>query len=165
MKKLLVASLVVLVAIGALATGVVFAQGPQPPQTLVTPGYGGGMMGNRGAGPLRDYVEQALAQKLGLAEAQIEEKLAAGKTMYQIVQDTGVAVADIPALLQEVHKTAFAQAVAAGVLTQAQADAMLQRMQGRWENGGMPCLNGGQPGQGGGMGGGQGRGRRGGPNS
>lgn len=169
MKKLLVASLVVLVAIGALATGVVFAQGPQPTQTHTAPGYGGGMMGNRGNGPMHDYVEQALAQKLGLTEAQIEEQLAAGKTMYQIVEDSGVAAADIPALLQEVHKTAFANAVTAGVLTQEQADAMLERMQNRWENGGMPCMNGGQPGQGFGpgagmMNGGQGRGGRRGPN-
>ncbi len=164
MKKLLIAGLVVLVAAGMLVTGVVFAQGPQPTQTPAAPGYGGGMMGgNRGNGPMHDYVEQALAQKLGLTEAQIEEQLAAGKNMYQIVQDTGVAVADIPALLQEVHKTAFASAVAAGVLTQEQADAMLARMQNRWENGGMPCMNGGQPGSG--MGGGHGRGGRGGPNS
>lgn len=163
MKKMLIAVLLVLVALGALATGVVFAQESQPTATATPtgPGFGGrGMMGNRGNGPIHDYVEQALAQKLGLTEAQVEEQLAAGKTMYQIAEDNGIAEADIPALLLEVHKTALTNAVAAGVITQAQADAMLQHIQAGWANGGMPCMNGGQPGQG------QGRGRmRGGPNS
>jgi hypothetical protein len=87
------------------------------------------MMGGRGGyGPMHDYVEQALAAKLGLTEAQVEEQLAAGKSMYQIALDKGIVEADVPALLTEVHKTAFAKAVADGVLTQAQADAMLQRM-------------------------------------
>lgn len=166
MKKLLIAVLLVLVAASALATGVVFAQESQPAAipTPGAPGFGGfgghGMMGNRGNGPIHDYVEQALAQKLGLTEAQVEEQLDAGKTMYQIAQDNGTAAADIPALLQEVHKTALANAVAAGVITQEQADAMFQHKQGHWGDGQGPCMNGGQPGQG------QGQGRmRGGPNS
>lgn len=128
MKKILIAGLAVIVAIGALATGVVFAQGSQPGQAAIAAGYGPGMNGSRGYGPIHDYVEQALAQKLGLTEEQVEQALAAGKTMYQIALDNGVAEADIPALLSEVHKTALDKAVADGVLTQAQADLMLQRM-------------------------------------
>ena len=162
MKKLIIAALLVLLAASALATGVVFAQETQPTATPAAPGFGGpgghGMMGHRGRnGPIHDYVEQALAQKLGLTQAQIEEQLAAGKSMYQIAQDNGIADADIPALLQEVHQTALTNAVAAGVITQEQADAMLEHMQNRLDDGGMPCIDGGQPGQGGG--------RRDGPNS
>ena len=164
MKKLLIAGLVVVIALGVLVTGVVFAQGPQPTQTpLTTAGYGPGMNGNRGNGPIHDYVEQALAQKLGLTEDQIEQALTAGKTMYQVALDNGVAEAEIPALLSEVHKTAFDKAVADGVLTQAQADLMFQRMTA---NGFGPanCPMGGQhPADGTGFHGGRGGGKMGGP--
>jgi hypothetical protein len=127
MKNLLIAGLVVF-AVGALATGVVFAQSLQPVQTSATSGYGPGPQGMGGNGPMHDYVEQALAQKLGLTEAQVEQALAGGKTMYQVALDNGIAEAQIPALLSDVHKTALAKAVTDGVLTQAQADVMLQRM-------------------------------------
>lgn len=122
-KTILIVALLVLV-LGALSVGVVYAQGQQPPVG------GRGMMGGGGAGWMHDYVEQALvAAKLGLTEAQVEEKLDAGQTMYQVALDAGVAEADIPALLTEVHTTAFDKAVADGVVTREQADFMLQRMQ------------------------------------
>lgn len=128
MKKTVLIVALVLVAIGALGVGAVYAQGQQPPQQW------GGMMG-RGGGWMHDYVEEALAAKLGLTEQQVEDQLAAGKTMYQIALDAGTKEADIPALLTEVHKTAFDKAVADGVITRQQADWMLQRMQGNWANG------------------------------
>jgi len=121
-------------------------------------GYGPGMMGGRGGrggnggyGVMQNYVEQALADKLGLTEAQVEEQLAAGKTMAQVALDHGIAQADLPTVFAEIHKTAFDKAVAAGVMTQAQADTMLQNMQNNWDD--MPCLDGDQPGQGYGPGG------------
>ena len=133
MKKLIIAILVGLVAVGMLATGVVFAQGSQPtptPQLTQTPTAPGHGVDRHHDGPLRTYFEQALAQKLNLTDAQLQEKLTAGKTLYDIVHESGVAEADIPALLDEVHKTAAANAVAAGVITQAQADEMLQHQHG-----------------------------------
>jgi len=137
MKKILVIVSVVVMALVIFGAGVAFSQFQQVSAAALPQGYGpgggmmgpGGMMGGRGGyGPMHDYVEQALAAKLGMTEAQVEEQLAAGKSMYQIVLDKGIAQADVPALLTEVHKTAFAKAVADGVLTQAQADAMLQNM-------------------------------------
>jgi hypothetical protein len=130
MKKILIVVSVVLVALVIFGAGFVFSQYQSVSASSLPQGYGpGGMMGGRGGyGPMHDYVEQALATKLGLTEAQVEEQLAAGKSMYQIALDKGIAEADVPALLTEVHKTAFAKAVADGVLTQAQADTMLQRM-------------------------------------
>ncbi len=121
-KTILIVALLVLV-LGALSVGVVYAQGQQPP----VGGYG--MMGDGGVGWMHDYVEEALAAKLGLTEAQVEEKLDAGQTMYQVALDAGIAEADIPALLTEVHTVAFDKAVADGVVTREQADFMLQRMQ------------------------------------
>jgi hypothetical protein len=132
MKKILVVVSVVVVALVIFGAGFVFSQYQSVSASSLPQGYGpgGGMMGGGrgGYGPIHDYVEQALAAKLGLTEAQVEEQLAAGKSMYQIVLDKGIAEADAPALLTEVHKTAFAKVVADGVLTQAQADTMLQRM-------------------------------------
>lgn len=121
-KTLLIVALLVL-AFGALGVGVAFAQGGQPPA------------GQRGYGWMHEYVEQALAAKLGLTETQVEDQLAAGKPMYQIALDNGVKQEDLSTFINEVHKDAFSKAVADGVLTQAQADWMLQRMQNMYQNG------------------------------
>ena len=131
-KTLLIVALVVL-AIGALGVGVVAAQGQNPPGT----GFGYGMMGGGrgGYGWMHDYVEQALAGKLNLTEEQVEDALASGKTMYQIALDNGIAEADLPAFMIDVHQAAFDQAVADGAVTQEQADWMLERMQGMYANG------------------------------
>jgi Spy/CpxP family protein refolding chaperone len=140
MKKTLLIVVLAVLALGALSVGVVAAQGQNPP----VPGFGYGMMGG-GYGWMHDYVEQALAAKLGLTEEQVEDALASGKTMYQIALDNGVAEADLSAFLTSVHQVAFDKAVAAGVVTQEQADWMLQHMQGRYGNGyGLgDCLMGG----------------------
>lgn len=131
MKKTLIFTIVLVVlGLSAFGVGSALAQGQQPPF--------GGMMGGRGMGWMHDYVEEALAARLGMTEQQIEDAFSAGKSMYQIALDAGTAEADVPALLTEVHKVAFQKAVEAGSLTQAQADWMLQRMQGNWANGGQP---------------------------
>jgi hypothetical protein len=138
MKKVLLVIAILALAAVIFGAGFAFAQF-QPVSAQALPSYlgtsmmgrGGGMHGQGGYAPVRDYVEQALAEKLGLTEAQVEEQRAAGKSMYQIALDAGTAEADIPALLEAVHKTAFDKAVADGVLTQAQADAMLEQMQSR----------------------------------
>jgi hypothetical protein len=135
MKKTILITSIVVVALAVLGVGVAFAQGQQPPAQ-------GGMMGW-----MHDYVEQALASKLGLTEQQVEDQFAAGKTMYQIALDNGIKQEDLATFMNDVHKEAFANAVKAGVMTQAQADWMLQRMQNRgFGNGngttGCPMQNG-----------------------
>ena len=129
MKKILLVVSVLVVAAVIFGAGFLFSQYQSVFAAGLPQGFGpGGMMGRGGYGPMHQYVEQALADKLGMTKADIETQLSSGKSMYQIVLDKGIAQADVPALLTEVHKTAFAKAVADGVLTQAQADAMLQRM-------------------------------------
>lgn len=128
MKKTLWIVAIVLLALGAFGVGTAVAQGGTPPYQP----YGGPMMGGRGGyggyGLMHDYVERSLADKLGLTEEQIETELAAGKPMYQIALDNGIAQADLATFMADVHETAFDAAVTDGVVTQAQADFMLQRM-------------------------------------
>jgi hypothetical protein len=132
MKKILLVVSVLAVALVIFGAGFVFSQSQLVSAAGLPQGFGpgGGMMGGRGGygGQIHEYVEQALADKLGMTKADLEAQFDSGKSMYQIALDKGTAEADIPALLTEVHKTAFAKAVADGILTQAQADAMLQNM-------------------------------------
>ena len=110
-------------------------------------------------------MEQAIADKLSMTKEAVETELATGKSMYQLVIDKGTKAADVTALLTEVHKTGLAQAVTAGVLTQAQADSMLTFMTSNGFNpANCPMQNGeGGRGQRGGRGG-MGRGMMGGWN-
>jgi hypothetical protein len=153
MKKTMLIAGVVLAALVVFGVGVVFAQGPAP-------FAGQGPMAQNGGGWMHDYVEQALAAKLGLTEAQVEEQFAAGKPMYQIALDNGIKQEDLTDFLNGVHQDAFASAVKDGVLTQQQADWMLQRMQNRggYGTGNCPMQNGQGGGYGPGMMNGNGRG-------
>lgn len=141
MKKTILLVTLIVAALAVLGVSVAFAQGSRPPT-------------QNGGGWMHDYVEQALAAKLGLTEEQVEEQFAAGKTMVQIALDNGIKQEDVTAFLNDVHKEAFANAVKAGVMTQEQADWMLQRMQSRGYAGGTGnCpMHNGQGGYGRGMG-------------
>ncbi len=148
MRKAFVAVLIVLVAMGALVTGVAFAQGAQPPQTPGA-GYGPGPMANGQAGPLHTYLVEALAARLNLSVDTVSSALQNGSTMYQVALNNGVAATDIPTMLQEVRQSAFSKAEADGVMTQEQANWMLSRMQGAGNGdgtGNCPYFDG-QPGQ------------------
>ena len=123
MKKTLLVTGLIVLALSVLGVGVAFAQGGQPP------------VGQGGYGWMHEYMEQALAAKLGLTEKQVEDQFAAGKPMYQIALDNGITQENLAAFMNEVHKDASDKAVAAGVVTQEQADWMLQRMQNRNQNG------------------------------
>lgn len=108
MKKIMFAVLIVVLALGVFAS-VASAQTTQ-----------------QNTGLLHDYMEKALAEKLGVPLATIEAQFDAGKTLYQIALDNGIAQADLPALMLEVRTTAIKAALSDGVITQAQADRMLQ---------------------------------------
>jgi len=165
MKKIIVGVSVFAIALVIFGAGFLFAQSNVAQAAGLPAGYGpgNGMMGfgggRGGGGVIHNYVEQALADKLGMTEAEVESAFASGKSMYQIALDKGIKEADVTALLTEVHKTALSKAVAAGVLTQAQADTMLQNMSANgFNNGTCPMQNGGARGgrgQGGGMMGGR----------
>jgi len=134
MKKTVLIVGLLVVALAVFGIGAAFAQGPTPP-------YTGGMMGG---GWMHDYIEQALAAKLGLTEEQVEDQLTAGKSMYQIALDNGIKQEAITEFMNQVHQDALAKVVKDGVVTQAQADWMLQRMQSRggYATGNCPMQNG-----------------------
>jgi DNA-directed RNA polymerase sigma subunit (sigma70/sigma32) len=94
-------------------------------------------------GWMHDYVEQALAAKLNLTEEQVEAQLASDKTMYDIALDNGVKQEDLATFMNDVHTEAFTKAVEDGVMTEEQANWMLQRMQNRgFGTGNCPMHNG-----------------------
>ena len=134
-KTMLIVGLVVL-ALGVFGIGAALAQGTQPPVGR------GGMMGG-GIGPMHEYVKEALANKLGITEKDVEDALASGKTIYQITLDHGIKEVDITSFLAEVHTTAFDKAVTDGAVTREQADFMLQRMTANgFNSGNCPMQNG-----------------------
>ncbi len=112
MKKILIAVVVAVLGLG-LFTGIAAARSYQE-QAQQT-------------GLLHEYMEQALADKLNLPLATVEAEFEAGKMLYQIALDNGIAQADLPAFMLEVRTLALEAAVADGVITQAQADRMTQR--------------------------------------
>ena len=156
MKKTILSVGLVVLALGVLGVGAVLAQAVNPPlgpgTMTLAPGASAGVGTYGGYGPMHDYVEQALADKLGITEKDVEDALASGKSMYQIALDNGIKEAEVPALLTEVHTTAFDKAVADGVMTREQADFMLQRMTANGFNSGNCPMQNGQYGQGNGYG-------------
>ena len=108
MKKIMIATLLVMLALGVF-TSVAGAQTTQPP-----------------SGFLHDYMEKALAEKLGIPVATVEAQFDSGKTLYQIALDNGITQTNLFTFMQEVRTNAINAAVADGVITQAQAERMLQ---------------------------------------
>lgn len=147
MKKFLVISAVVALAIALFGVaGFAYAQTQTPPDApFYGPGmmqrgggFGGGRMGSWGQGgygPMHTYMVDAFADALGLTSDELQAKLDEGETMYSIAQAQELSDEDFANLWVEARTKALESAVAEGVITQAQADWMLERMQWRQENG------------------------------
>jgi hypothetical protein len=101
-------------------------------------GMGRGMLRGytQGAyGPMHESMIAALAAKLNLSVEDLQAKIDAGQRPYDIAKAQGLTDVQIQALWQAAHAEALKAAVAAGTLTQAQADAMGQRMEQMWQRG------------------------------
>lgn len=155
MKKILIFGAVLGVVVLALGVaGYVYAQSQTPTPANPGNGYGYGMMGGNGRGmmgggygmmgnwgngnygPMHDYMIPALAEKLGLTAEELQARIDGGETPYQVAQSLGFSEAEISDLFLAAHDAALDAAVAAGVITQAQADWMDQHMELMWQNGG-----------------------------
>jgi hypothetical protein len=171
MKKFLVITAFALVAILALGiAGFAYAQTQTPPNDNQPFGYGQmgpGMMGGRmngrsfgwgmmggqpgTGGPMHEYMVNAFAAALGMTPEELQAELDAGETMWTVAEARGYTAEQFSELMLQARDQALKDAVAAGVLTQEQANSMLQRMQQMHPNGFDPnsCpMHGGAGGQG-----------------
>ncbi len=105
-------------------------------------GYGG-MMGfgvdmnairqwMMGPGGMHTQVLTDLAGALHLSLAELQSQLQSGKTLNQIAQAQGVSQAQLESALETSMQANLAKAVAAGKLTQQQADQMLSYMKNHY---------------------------------
>lgn len=92
-------------------------------------GYGRGMMGSGGYGPMHTYMVDAFASALGMTSEELQAKIEAGETMWQIAQAQGLSDEEISALMLGARSDALQKAVEAGALTQEQAEWMTAHMQ------------------------------------
>lgn len=120
MKKTVVVMLLVIAALAVVATGVAFAQTPQPADR------GRGPMGGVDGpeGPLHDYMVKAMAGALGISADDFETRRDSGKTAYQIALDLGISADKVSSLLSEARVNALDAAVADKVISPDQADWM-----------------------------------------
>ncbi len=111
---------------------------------------------------LRSYIDrQALmAEALGMTVEELEAALADGQSIVDLMVEKGLTTAELQTNLQAAHEAAIARAVADGVITQEQADAILSGQGlgfGFGRHGGLGLGDGGMGGRGGrGQHGGQG---------
>jgi hypothetical protein len=92
-----------------------------------TPFFGPGFRGVhlRFGGPGR--LGGAAAKALGLTPAELRQEPQSGKTLAQIAKDKGKSVADLEKAMTADVKASLDKAVRNGLLTQAQADALLKQ--------------------------------------
>lgn len=129
-----------LAAAGLVWAGTAYARTQTPPVPDYPYGmmgghYGGfGMMGGYygGYGPMHDEMVAALAEGLGLSTEDLEARLEAGETPWEIAASQGLQDEEIANLMSEAHDKALEKAVDAGLLTQEQADWMDEHMEQMW---------------------------------
>ncbi len=129
-----IASLLALaVVVVFLAAGVVYAQSETPEPPYGERGRWGGRWGDApgpGRGILaeyRDLIHERLAAELGISVEELEAAIAEGKSLFTLADENEVDLADLKEAMTEARAEALEQAVADGVITQEQADWMLER--------------------------------------
>jgi len=145
--KILVVAVVAVLALSALGLGVAYAQNPTPDSPFTLGGMMGGTWRQQGGsnwmgamhnwmtstGGMHTLVWDTMAEAFGLTTDELNGELKSGKTLAALAEEKGLDRADLVAELESAHQAGLAQAVADGVLTQEQADAMLSQMAGRYE--------------------------------
>lgn len=151
---------IVVIALSLLGVSLAFAQQPGQDGTpswwsSMMRGYGmmgsGQSMGQMhrwmaqggGAGEMHAWMHQsggvhevvwgALAEQLGLTPDELIDEISSGKTLADLAQEKGVSTADLSATMEETMRAGLEQAVEDGILSQEQADQMLEQMQGQYE--------------------------------
>ncbi|MFN3309554.1 MAG: DUF2680 domain-containing protein [Anaerolineales bacterium] len=149
LKNLMLMALGAVIAIVILgAAGLAYAQTQTPPTGLAPYDQPFGGMGRwNGGGMMRHWSQSgqfgfmheefiaAMAPKLGMSVEALQAELAGGKTLWQIAAEKGMGFAEFQTLWLEAKKEALSNLVSKGVITQAQADWMLSRMDRMFQNG------------------------------
>ena len=128
MKKLIVVSVVV-AALAATMVGTALAAGPTPPGS-----YGACDGTGMGVGHARVTwagLPDAVAQLLGMDSESIQAERLSGKSLVAIAAEKGISKETLVATIVDARQEAVSAAVAAGTITQEQADLMLQQMESR----------------------------------
>jgi hypothetical protein len=131
-----VAALAVLAITGLVWGGTAYAQTQTPPVYPYGMMGGYGMMGAGNYGPMHDYMVEAFAEALNLTPEEVQSRIEAGETPWQIAQDQGLTQEQIQQLMLDAHDKSLDQAVEDGLLTQEQADWMDQHMESMWSGDG-----------------------------
>ncbi|MBE0695731.1 MAG: hypothetical protein IH586_02300, partial [Anaerolineaceae bacterium] len=95
---------------------------------------GQAMMGGE-QGAMHEYMEAALAEKLGLTVQALEDLNDQGQTFWQIAEAKGFTVDEAQQMMLDARNIATDKAVKDGTLTQEQADWMKQRSGSMMGNG------------------------------
>lgn len=85
----------------------------------------GGERGGRGLGGSMGTFMEAIAEQLGMTQGEVVGALWDGKTISQLAEEKGVSLDAIVEVVSASWAESLAEAVEAGRLTQAQADAQL----------------------------------------
>lgn len=125
MSILIAGLLVALLVVGVIGATNTFAQGSYD---LMQHGRGPGGPGDgRGLGQAE---LEAAAKVLGMTADEVSTALQSGKTLQDLADEAGVDIEDVQAAIQAAHETELrdriAQAVAAGTITQENADWLLE---------------------------------------
>jgi hypothetical protein len=143
---------IIILALAIIGVGFAFAQQPTPsPWGNYGPGGmmgRGGMIGGYGqdgygwmngmhqwmtqTGGMHTPVWEGLAKALGMTVEELDAELSSGKTLLQIAEEQNVSQEELAAALEKSVQEGLDQAVADGVLTQEQADALLAHMAGNY---------------------------------
>jgi hypothetical protein len=95
-------------------------------------GFGPGMMGGRGfaqgEGIMHDYMILAFAGVVGLTVDEVNTRITEGESLKEIAIAQGTTEDQLPELITQVRQAALDLAVADGVITQNQAELMIERM-------------------------------------
>lgn len=146
-KTLVIVGLIALLILAFAGVRIAYAQAttPQPlpgDGTQSTPpswgrggagargGFGGMMYGDAEGeeGPMHTAMLEAMAEALGLQPNELEARLDAGESMFDVAESLGISLEDFQSMMVTARTAAIQQAVQDGLLTQEKADWMLERM-------------------------------------
>ncbi|MBN2046128.1 MAG: hypothetical protein JW757_13985 [Anaerolineales bacterium] len=146
MKKYLVISIVVML-VAALSIGTVMAE--EEPPTAPRKTQTRDSAGNR---VMADYMNQAIADLLGITLEEYDACKLAGNTLFDIAMDLGIDAESLANLRSEAREMAYEAALADGVIGEYEYQYFRSRIghgQGGWRQGGHGNGNGGGRGGGG----------------